>query len=564
MQERSGHPSRGYGVVCVGEGPKEPEHNQSRPNSVATGPSQLGSTAREIVGDIRSLLAMSMISSSTDPDVLHGYLSDASNIPGGFAERLVAPSSHEEVVEIVRECAATGTPLTISGAGTGLAGGRSPRGGIVLDTRRLNRIGAVDVVERRVAVEPGAILRDLQSEVEAASFLYPPDPTERTCFIGGSIATNASGARTFKYGPTRHYVRGLRVVLANGDTLQLQRGQASARNGQLELRTEEGRAIAVPVPTYPLPATRKHAAGYYAAPGMDAVDLFVGSEGTLGVITLAELDLLPLPERLFAGLVFFPHESATLAFVQDARGASFATRGSGEPGIDARALEYLDGNALSLIRGAYPTIPEGAEGGAVWFEQETSDESEEALLAGWYTLLETHGALLDESWFAMGVEDQRRLREVRHAVPSAVYEYISEHGQTKIGTDMAVPPERFPALLAYYREQFAATGLWTVTWGHIGDCHLHANILTRNASELVLARAVYTRLVERALELGGTVSAEHGIGKLKTSWLERMYGKGGIEQMRAVKRALDSAMLLGRGTMFAPEESLEVQSSEAR
>lgn len=495
-----------------------------------------------------------MISSSTDPDVLHGYLTDASNIPGGYAERLVTPSSHEEVVEIVRECAASGTPITVSGAGTGLAGGRSPRGGIVLDTRRLDTIISVDPEKRRAVVEPGVILSRFQAETERLGLLYPPDPTERTCFLGGSISTNASGARTFKYGPTRRYVRGLRLVLADGDTLVLRRGAAIAENSHLTLDTEGGRRITLPVPHYPMPSTRKHAAGYYATPGMDAVDLFVGSEGTLGIITEAELDLLPLPERLFAGLVFFPHESGTLAFVQDAREASLATRAHSGAGIDARALEYLDGNALSLIRKDYPTIPEEAQGGAVWFEQESTEENEEGLLGLWYELLERHGALLDDSWFAMGTEDQRRLREVRHAVPSAVYEYISEHGQTKIGTDMAVPPDRFPELLSYYREQFAATGLWTVTWGHIGDCHLHANILTRNAEELGVAREVYTRLVERSLELGGTVSAEHGVGKLKTAWLERMFGPEGIAQMRAAKQALDPQMILGRGTMFAPEE----------
>jgi D-lactate dehydrogenase (cytochrome) len=483
-----------------------------------------------------------------DQDEIAGFLGDASNMPGGSADRVCIVESADEVAELLAACSRDRTPVTVAGAGTGLSGGRVPMGGTVVATARLNRILSIDAERKQAVVEPGVMLSELQSEVERLDLLYPPDPTERTCSIGGTIATNASGARTFKYGATRAYVDALDVVLATGERLELVRGQQRAAGRNLQLRTVDGRAIDLVLPSYTMPAI-KHAAGYFAAPEMDAIDLFIGSEGTLGVVTRATLRLIAMPERIVSGVVFFADERATIAFVESARTRSVATR-EGADGIDARALEFIDAAALVFIRDRYPAIPEGASGGAVWFEQEVTDETEEALLAEWYELMQAHGALVDDSWFAISLEDQRRIREFRHAVPSAVYEYISEHRVAKIGTDMAVPDGRLEELLAFYRSEFARAGLKNVTWGHIGNNHLHANVLADGDEEYRRGRELYGRFIEKALELGGTVSAEHGIGKIKKAYLEKMFGADGIESMRAIKRRLDPAWILGAGTMF--------------
>jgi D-lactate dehydrogenase (cytochrome) len=483
-----------------------------------------------------------------EQDEIAGFLRDASNMPGGTAERVYIAESADEIATLLAECTRTSTPVTIAGAGTGLSGGRVPIGGSVLSTARLNRILAIDADARRAIVEPGVMLAELQTEVERLGLLYPPDPTERTCSIGGTIATNASGARTFKYGATRAYVDALDVVLATGERLALERGATRADGRMLALRTVEGRTIPLELPAYTMPAI-KHAAGYYAAPDMDAIDLFIGSEGTLGVVTRARLRLIAMPERIVSGVVFFDDEPRSIAFVEEARARSLASR-ERSAGLDARALEFIDGAALVFIRDRYPSIPEAAVGGAVWFEQEVTDETEEALLGEWYELIQAHGALVDDSWFAIGIEDQRKLREFRHAVPSSVYEYISEHRVAKIGTDMAVPDGRLAELLAYYRAEFARTRLRNVTWGHIGNNHLHANVLADGPEEYALGRELYGRFVTKTLELGGTVSAEHGIGKIKKQYLEQMFGADGIEAMRRIRRTLDPAGILGRGTMF--------------
>lgn len=489
-----------------------------------------------------------------EQDEILGFLKDASNMPGGSAERVYFPESQEEMAGAVEECRRLGLNITVSGAGTGLAGGRVPYGGAVISTARMNRIIRIDPDARRAVVEPGVILGEFQAEVERHGLFYPPDPTERSCFVGGTVATNSSGARTFKYGPTRNFVEALRVLLPDGDWLRLRRGESRASGRELSLLTEGGREIRLELPGYTMPAT-KHAAGYFIHPDMDPIDLFIGSEGTLGIVTEIEVRLLPLPERLFSGIIFFPDEESTLDFVDEARSRSRGTRdGGGDEGdIEARALEYMDANSLELIRPRFPNIPEGAAGGAIWFEQETSEETEEMLLGLWYELIVKHRGLADDSWFAIGAEDQRKMRNFRHAVPESVYEHISEHNQTKLGTDMAVPDSRFRELLSYYRSQFAEHGLRTVTYGHIGNSHLHANIFADGAEEFALAKQVYDRLVDRALELGGTISAEHGVGKLKAAYLVKLYGAGAIDAMRQMKRALDPDGILGRGTMFMME-----------
>src|ERR1051325_10212738 len=162
----------------------------------------------------------------SQPDELHSYTTDASNLAGGHAARVVFPETTEEIADVLREATATRTPVTVSGGGTGIVGGRVPFGGIVLATDRLSSIKEIACEESggRAVAEAGVVLADLRRAVESRGLLYPPDPTETSCYLGGTIATNASGARTFKYGATRDYVRRLKVALASGDGIEIARG----------------------------------------------------------------------------------------------------------------------------------------------------------------------------------------------------------------------------------------------------------------------------------------------------------------------------------------------------
>lgn len=485
---------------------------------------------------------------------------------GGYAESVVFPESAQEISEILREATAKKTPITISGAGTGTVGGRVAFGGVILSLDKLNKIKEIariathrdyDKMGGYGIVEAGVLLTDYLKATDSRDLFYPPDPTEWSCQMGGTVATNASGARSFKYGATREFVDRLTVVLPTGEILDISRDDDSYtdENNKLHLQVGE-REIIVPLPTYKMPNTRKHSAGYYYHPDMDALDLFIGSEGTLGVVTEIQTNLLPKPEGVLSGVIFFKNEQNLLSFVQEARKISFETRkkfripsNTPQNQIDARVLEYFDRNALEFVREKFPLVPENMDG-AIFFEQEVTAETEEDLLNQWFELLEKHSAETETSWFATNESDLNKMREFRHSLPVAVNEFIVRHGQKKVGTDMAVTDEEFPQMLRFYKETLRQSGLNYVIFGHIGDNHLHVNMLPRNAEEAQKARHVYGRFIARTCIVGGTISAEHGIGKLKRHYLEVMFGERYLNEMAAIKKAFDPAGILGRGIMF--------------
>jgi D-lactate dehydrogenase (cytochrome) len=515
----------------------------------------------------------------TELESLAGYLTDASNMQGGHAERVFVPTSAEEISQILRDANEAGTPVTVSGARTGTAGGAIPFGGWVVSLEKLNSI-KIDREGRTATVGAGAILADLQKAVEAEGLFYPPDPTEWSCQIGGTVATNASGARSFKYGATRRYVRRIEVVMPDGEIVSLGRNESvpsAVAGGVLSLSANEqlGRTMSEPravatgsaygakdlgrMLTYDRPNVRKNVSGYFNDAPLDPIDLFIGSEGTLGVVTEVELALLPKPEGFFSGIVFFRDASDLLAFVDEARDLSFGTRkkptvavvrgADGTADVDASLIEYFDQNALKFISEKFPETPWDAAG-AIFFEQETTAETEDALFEKWNDLLEKHNCDIERSWFTTSEQDRDKMRAFRHALPVTVNERVVRNGQRKVGTDMAVPDENFPSFLRYYKETLDASGLEYVIFGHIGDCHLHANMIPRDANEAEKARHIYGRCVAQAIMLGGTVSAEHGIGKLKRKYLHAMMGERYLNEMAELKKAFDPKCILGRGNMF--------------
>ncbi len=500
----------------------------------------------------------------TQLDDLQNYLTDASNMQGGHAAKLFIPESTEEIAQILGEANESKTPVTISGARTGTVGGAIPFGGYVISLEKLNRID-INKAEKIATVGAGVILADLQKAVDAEKLFYPPDPTEWSCQIGGTVATNASGARSFKYGATREYVRRLKIVLANGDIANIRRGENLAGdNGSVIYISETGRQISAKALTYERPNVRKNVSGYFNKQPLDAIDLFIGSEGTLGVITEIDLDLLPKPDGFFSGIVFFPSEADLLGFVDEAKNLSISNfkseisktdsdilnlKSGISNQISSSLIEYFDDRALRFISERFLETPENMAG-AIFFEQETTAGNEDALLASWNDLFEKYGADLERSWFTTNEQDRERMRSFRHALPVTVNDRITRYGQRKVGTDMAVPDANFVSFLRYYKDTLDASGLDYVIFGHIGDCHLHANMLPKDAGEAEKARHIYGRCVAQAIMLGGTVSAEHGIGKLKRKYLSAMMGERYLNEMAELKRAFDPNGILGRGNMF--------------
>ncbi len=458
------------------------------------------------------------------------YLEDASGFRG-HAEKLFTPSSEEELIEIVRQANESRIPITIAGAGSGLTGGRCPLGGWQISMEKFKKLE----IQPGIAIcGAGVHLADLHLAARQSGQFYPPDPTETLAAIGGTIACNASGSRSFLYGSTRKWIERLRVVLMDETVLNVGRGDK----------------IDFDVPKIPRPGARKHSAGYPLEPGMDWIDLFAGSEGTLGIVIEATLKLLPAPKEILAGIVFFPSEDAALDALDEWRSV---------PRL--RMLEYVDGDALDLIRTKYPEIPQ-TTGGALIIEQgDVSDDDLEA----WSTRMEQRHALVDASWFGSSDAERERFRRFRHALPETVLATVDQYGLMKLGSDFAVPIDRHREMMRYYRKRLREDfpGRYVI-FGHVGDGHYHVNLLPANQDEFDAGNRLFDEFAQKAVEFGGTIAAEHGLGKRKRAYLGYQYTPEQIEAMRAVKKRLDPYWLLGRGTLFdVPSEVEAVQSPAA-
>jgi FAD/FMN-containing dehydrogenase len=436
-------------------------------------------------------------------------IEDASGFQGE-ADRVIAPASEEELLETIRAASRDAVPITIAGSRTGLTGGCVPQaGGWAVSLEKFRRL---EICPGRAMVGAGISLDSLQREAGRTGQFYAPDPTERTASIGGTIATNASGSRSFRYGSTRRHILGLRVARMSGCVLDLRRGDK----------------VDFDVPELPLPATTKNTAGYPLAPGMDFIDLFVGSEGTLGMVTEAELQLLPTPADVIAGIVFLISDGAALDVVEAWRRI---------PGL--RMIEYFDANSLDFLRPQYPEIPSRAAA-ALLIEQEEGDVDFWA----------DHAP--EDSWFAVSEQDRDRFRRFRHALPELVNDTMRRRGFMKLGSDYAVPLARNHEMLAFYHAELMQHGLEYVIFGHIGDAHVHVNILPKSPEEFEAGQRLMRHFARHAVSLGGTVSAEHGLGKRKAHLLEMQYTPAQIESMKEVKRRFDPLWLLNRGNLFAP------------
>ena len=449
-----------------------------------------------------------------DEGVRGAFAEDASGlrlVPEGVAR----PARAEEVAEVVREAAAAGAAVTPAGSQTSTTAASITDAGVLLSLRAMDRVLDVDPRSRTMRVEAGALLSDVKRAAAAHGLFFPPDPTsEESSTVGGAVACNASGARTLRYGPTRAHVRGLTVVLASGETHELRRT--------------------------PL---EKNTVGYALA--QDPVDWFVGSEGTLGVVVAAELALQPLPAFVTGLALPFASEQAALAFVTAARDAS-------AQGLGARCLEYFDALAIGITREAYGDRLAPPSAAALVYAEHAGER--EADLDAWLVLAEAHHAVVDDVRVFEGDGPLREAREARHAVPATMNERgarFREAGGRKVSTDWAVPYHRLAEAIGEARALADEAGVaQAVTYGHAGNGHPHQNFLARTRDELARVERVVEETLRVVLGMGGTVAAEHGIGKLKRKWLPLQATPLQLGVMRAVKRELDPKGMFAPGNVL--------------
>ena len=449
---------------------------------------------------------------SSDKSVRDAYEADASGLH--LVPDLVArPESVDDVIEVVRKAASDRTPITCAGAQTSTTGASITDKGILLSLLSLDRISPPDEKGRTINVEPGALVGEIKRTAAAAGLLFAPDPTsEEESTVGGAIACNASGARTFKYGATRRHVRALKVVMASGELIELRR-----------------------------PDLEKNTVGYAFA--HDPIDWFIGSEGTLGIIVEAELSLLPLPHHVVGLAVLFRAERDALNFVIAARES---------PQLSARCIEYFDGPAIEIARSASAGLIPPDATGMVYVEEEISDDLDSTLVR-WIELIETIGADFEPLVFD-GEARLREARRIRHSIPTTMNERgnsFRNSGGRKVSTDWAVPYRRLPEAIETARSLVSEAGIdEPVIYGHAGNGHPHQNFVARDARELAGIEAVVEETLRRVLALGGTVAAEHGIGKIKRRWLPLQMNALQISMMTAVKSELDPLGLLAPGNIL--------------
>lgn len=486
-----------------------------------------------------------------DPADFQNYLSDAANYKGS-CEKVLIPESENEIIEIIKKANLEKMQVTISGNRTGLTGAAVPEGGIVLSMEKLNKILEINSENYFARIQPAVLLDDFQVEVEKQNLFYPPDPTEKNCFVGATAATNSSGAKSFKYGATRNYVIGIKVILPDGGILEIERGKFFAKDYSLNFSSTGGKNYSLILPEYSMPSV-KNAAGYYVKKNMDLIDLFIGSEGTLGIITELKLKVLKLPEKILSCVVFFPDDKSALNFIQKARDLSYDNRKNNLQNlIDALGLEFFDGGSLSFLSSSFPEIPESAKA-AVWFEQEATESNEESLMEKWVELISEYNGDLDNSWFAFNEKEREKLKTFRHAVSWKVNEYIAQKGFHKVGTDIAVRDEFVIEFFDFIKSNMQRLAMPHIIYGHLGNSHFHVNMLPENQEQFAIAKSLYFDLCKKAVEFGGTVSAEHGIGKLKRPYFELMYDEKDLKTMATLKKFFDPNLILNFGNIISPK-----------
>lgn len=448
---------------------------------------------REIVGGENVLV---------DPDKVEPYGADA--VKEKFPpEAVVFPENTGQISEILKLANEKLFPVTARGGGVGYTGGAVPvDGGIVIGTDRMNKIIEIDVDNLYVRCQPGITTFELQQEVARRGLLFPPDPASyKESYIGGNIAENAGGMRTPKYGVTKHSVLGLEVVTATGEVIYT--GGKTVKN----------------------------------VVGFDLTGLICGSEGMLGIITEATLRLLPMPEAT---------ATVRASFKTMEQACKVLTRFTPE-GLLPMAMEVVDRNCINAIEEhfAFGLSPEA---GAILIVAVDGSSEEVAR-----TSVMIERILGENGGFdilrSKTKEEEEMLWDVRRAISPSLMKY----GSLKINEDVVVPRSKVPELVAKVEEIAKKHRIFVANFGHAGDGNIHVNFICdrNNPEEIARARECVKETFALSVELGGSISGEHGIGYVKAAYLDMALDENTLAVMKAIKGVFDPNGILNPGKMFS-------------
>jgi len=435
------------------------------------------------------------------------YLHDSTEMQGlrGRADAVVAPRSVEQIGELVRWCYLRGLPMVPRGGGTGFAGGAVPiEGGVVCSMERLTAVREITPECWRMAVDAGVTTARVQRLARENGLFYPPDPgAAEQSQIGGNVACNAGGPHSFKYGTTAAWVTGIEAVVKDGQLIKL--------GGPL----------------------RKDVAGY------NLKSLLIGSEGTLGIITGVWLRLIPAPAAAHPVIAGFP----------DLASGAAALRRVSELGLTPAILEYFDRGCVAATRAAFPGgLPPSVEF-LILSEADGSIEEAARQRGELRTALGEGATFLPTGNEVPAYRDLQRWR-------SGVAFAVSAVRGGKMSEDIAVPVEDLEAAIKMVTELESESGLATSSWGHAGDGNLHATFMidASSAEQVHRAELAAEALFGRALQMGGTVSGEHGLGWVKRGQFNRQFGPVEADLQRSIKRVFDPSNLFNPGKKVTPAE----------
>ncbi|KKB33883.1 glycolate oxidase subunit GlcD [Bacillus thermotolerans] len=438
------------------------------------------------------------------------YSYDATPQFQSIPDAVVAPRNTDEVAEVLKLCNEHHIPVVPRGSGTNLSAGTTPvEGGIVLLFKHMQDIIEIDEENLTVTVQPGLITLDLINAVEAKGLFYPPDPSSmKISTIGGNLNENSGGLRGLKYGVTRDYVMGLEVVLPNGDIIRT--------GGKLA----------------------KDVAGY------DLTRLFVGSEGTLGVITEATLKLVPMPES----------KKTILALYEDIEAAAEAVSSIIAHRIIPTTLEFLDQPTLKVVEEyAQIGLPTDIEA-VLLIEQDGPQEVVDRDIEKIAALCRDNQAIRVD--VAKSELEADALRTARRTALSA----LARLKPTTILEDATVPRSKIAEMVRAINDIAREYKVDICTFGHAGDGNLHPTCLTdvRNKEEIHRVEQAFESIFHKAVELGGTITGEHGVGAMKSPYLHLKLGDEGIAAMKGIKQAFDPNNIMNPGKIFAKSERKRV------
>ena len=505
----------------------------------------------------------------SDTNVVSNYLVDESRIIMGKAEKVCYPLDERDISNILDKANKNGWLVTVSGGGTGLTGARVPIGGIVLSTEYLTtlpKLTGYEYLESRsggkrieiayryssdenfiyVFSPVGISIKLFIDMISRLGLIYPPNPTEKMAFIGGNLSTHASGKWSFRFGPLRKYVNRLRIVLPNGDVIDVKRGEYKVEK-YLDIETLDGGHVSIEIPLYSTPNVKKSSAWPNIKQGMDLVDFFVGMEGILGVYSMVEYRLPRGEETYYSIFSIYDEDDNLLDGVEELRSKSMD--------LGIWALEYMDNNCIDFIRSKLKrSFPHLRGGGILYIDVAGGDDIYDKLseISG---LLDSTGAI--DSY---GSDDPRWINEamnIRHLVPESVNEFIYKHGTHRVASDASAPDKYLREIFSYYRELGEEYGVKYLLYGHIGDTHLHFNFLSRNKYELEISMRYLTEMLRHIVGLGGSVTAEHGFGKKRfldsdgeyKPLIILQYGYEGLEAVRDSKMSIDKNYILNVGNI---------------